>query len=142
MEELFKKIPTVTEEKWKEDFILTDMHLPKLSPNWGDVSPDKHSELYGLKMFKHQINGLGVCFSVSVHEDGKRWIHVSASKKRQIPTYDELCFVKKEFIGENRKAIQIFAKLDEHINIHPNCFHLWSCLDNDGLPNFGKDGMI
>jgi hypothetical protein len=44
------------------------------------------------------------------------------------------------FIGDGRKAIQVFAPVAEHVNIHEFCLHLWHCLDGDPLPDFTRGG--
>lgn len=80
-------------------------------------------------------DGLRVVVSVARH-DGKRWIHASASRPKEVPSYDDLKELHARFCGAERKAIQVFAPASEHVNIHPNCLHLWACLDGDGLPDF------
>jgi len=69
---------------------------------------------------------------------GDNWLHVSVSAKGKIPTYNELTNVKKLFIGDDQKAIQIFPKEEEHVNIQPNTLHLYTCLTRDPLPDFRK----
>ncbi len=84
--------------------------------------------------------GLAVIFSVEWH-DNKRWMHLSASRRSRLPTYDDLVWAKKLFIGD-RKAIQVFAPKAEHVNYSAYVLHLWACLDGDGLPDFRVEGMI
>jgi hypothetical protein len=79
--------------------------------------------------------GLKVCCG-AVLRDEKRWLHVSMSRRDRMPSYDEMCEVKRLFIGEDTQAIQLFPRKSEHVNLHPNCLHLWACLDGDGLPDF------
>lgn len=80
--------------------------------------------------------GLVVISSMAKELDGKFWQHVSLSRKSKVPSYDDMCLVKKLFIGEDKKAIQIFAQKSDHVNIHPYCLHLWHCIDGDSLPDF------
>ena len=89
-------------------------------------------------MYRH--NGLAVICSGEVKEDGKRWLHISISRSSRVPSYDDLCRVKRDFIGEESKAVMVFAPKSKHVNIHPYCLHLWSCLDEDPLPEFS--GLI
>ena len=83
---------------------------------------------------------LTVLVSAHVEADGKRWVHVSASKPGRMPTYDDLAEVKRLFIGDERSAYQVFARADEHYNLHETCLHIWACLDGDPLPDFRYPG--
>jgi len=80
--------------------------------------------------------GLMVFVSIDRKDDGKRWLHVSYSRQHVIPTYKDTVYVKRHFVGENRKAVMVFPAKENHVNVHPNCLHLWSCLDADPLPEF------
>lgn len=86
-------------------------------------------------------NCLRVMCSARIEADNKRWMHVSAAYWNKLPSYADMKDVHRIFIG-NRKAIQVFAPPDEHVNINPNVLHLWSCLDDDPLPDFRIGGMI
>jgi hypothetical protein len=90
------------------------------------------------------INGRTIVIaSASVEGDGKRWLHVSVSHANHLPTWDTLRTVKDDFIGKDRKAVQIFPRASEYVNINPNVLHLWHCLDGDVLPDFtGGSGSI
>lgn len=83
-------------------------------------------------------DGLMVILSAAAELDGKYWLHVSASRKGKLPSYEDLCLVKKEFIGDNREAVQVFAKRAKHVNINPHVLHLWSRLEGSPLPDFSR----
>jgi len=85
---------------------------------------------------------LQVMCSARVEADGKRWLHVSCARPKRLPTWNDLTVVRDTFIGKDRKAIQVLAPADEHVNIHPYVLHLWSCLDEDPLPDFRAAGVI
>lgn len=85
-------------------------------------------------------SGISVIASVSTEHDGKRWLHVSCAYHNRLPSWDDLRMVKDVFIGKHRKAIQVIPSAEEHININPNCLHLWCCLDGDPLPDFARGG--
>jgi hypothetical protein len=87
-------------------------------------------------VFYHVDKKRTVIISWAHFPDNKRWLHVSLSHKDRIPTYEELCEVKARFVGEDKKAIMVFPTAENHVNIHPNCLHLWHCLDEDPLPEF------
>lgn len=93
-------------------------------------------------VYENRSGGLIVLFTAIREDDGRRWVHVSVSRRSRVPDYDDLCDVKRIFIGADRKAIQIFPARVEHVNVHPNCLHLWACLDGDPLPDFRKHGML
>ena len=56
---------------------------------------------------------------------GMRWDHVSVSLEHRIPDWIELEHVKRLFFRDNEWAYQLHAPPTQHINIHPNCLHLW-----------------
>ena len=87
-------------------------------------------------MYRNKSTGLQVIQSVSIEEDEKLWIHTSFSRRSRIPDYKDIQFVKKSFIGEDNKAIMIFPEKANHVNIHNYCLHLFTCLEDDPLPDF------
>ncbi len=88
-------------------------------------------------------DGLSVLVSVARQpEDGRCWLHVSATRPDRIPSYEDLCLVKRVFVGADRQALQIFPRAERHVSLHNYCLHLWCCLDGDGLPDFGAHGTI
>lgn len=76
-----------------------------------------------------------VLMTVGLH-DGKRWIHFSMAHPSRVPHFVELRDFKRHFLGDERKAILVLPPKAEYVNIHPFCLHLFSCLDDDGLPDF------
>lgn len=93
--------------------------------------------------FRCVKRGMIVIASIAVELDKKSWLHVSMSFANRIPTYQEMKFVKNIFVGEDKKAIQIFPPESEHVNINSCCLHLWHCLNDDTLPDFTKGtGLI
>ena len=70
------------------------------------------------------------------------WRHISVSRVDGIPIYEDLKKVKEQFIGDHRSAYQVMPKITEHINLHPNCLHLWATIDDndDPMPDFRKRG--
>ena len=45
---------------------------------------------------------------------------------------------KELFVGRDEFAYQVIPPRDQHVNIHPNVLHLWSCLDGSPLPDFTR----
>ena len=91
-------------------------------------------------MWVNKKRGLSVIVSISYQGDGHAWAHASIAHVKRLPTYDELKYLHRHWLGEQRKAIQVFAPSAEHVNIHPRCLHLWCCLDGDPLPDFTAGG--
>lgn len=138
----------ISETEWRESVRLTNAWVNGLGALWGwnDVTSlipiDRHPELEGQRAFAHR-DGRRVIVTVGKH-DGRWWLHVSVSRERYAPSYDDLADVKRAFVTDAVQAVQVFPRRDRHVNIHPHCLHLWACLDEsgDGLPDFGRDGTI
>lgn len=81
-------------------------------------------------------DGLFVTMTVQKEQDGKRWVHLSCSRRKKEPSYYDLCEAKEQFLGPDSLAMLLFVPTDEHVNIHPHCLHLWSCLDGRPTPDF------
>lgn len=82
------------------------------------------------------LNGLFVVVSGEKH-GGKRWLHVSFSRKNRIPEYKDLQRVRRDFIGIDKRSVMVFPKEENYVNEMATCLHLYTCLDgSDGLPDF------
>jgi hypothetical protein len=107
--------------------------LPKvLPPAWRQV----HRGMDGAKYMRE--DGLAVIMSGSVAEDGKRWLHVSLSRRDRLPNWGDIKHVRDVFLGPEKTAYQIIAPKSEWVNIHRYCLHLWHCVDGDPLPDFTR----
>ena len=97
----------------------------------------------GQRLFK-RFNGLAVIVQeADIYGDGNTWRHVSMSHPNKLPSYKEMCLCKSVFIGDDKKAIQVFPEKSEHVNIHPYCLHLFCNLTGDNIPDFTMGtGMI
>ena len=91
---------------------------------------------------KNQYRGLLVLADVAIKDDDRLWYHVSFSRSKSIPSYEDCAFIKQTFFGAQRWAIQVFPAQKNHVSFHPNCLHLWHCLEGNPLPEFSKNGMI
>ena len=67
-------------------------------------------------------NGVRLAFIFSF---GMGWEHLSVSKHRQLPTWDELCYMKRIFWDDDECCVQYFPAASEYVNNHPNCLHIW-----------------
>ena len=51
------------------------------------------------------------------------------------PSYDDLTRIKRDFIGEDKKAVLVLPEKENHVNIHDYCLHLFYSAENP-LPEF------
>jgi hypothetical protein len=98
---------------------------------WRPCAPDPRIPF---EMFEQPLRGLKVARTVETYE-GQRWLHVSLSRRSQLPSYEDMKLVKHAFIGDDRAAYQVFARAAEHVNVHEFCLHLWCPLDRDPFPS-------
>lgn len=120
-----------------EAWALLAPHASPLPPGWAVVD----TNTAGLRVVCKRTRQL-VILTVRREADGKRWLHLSTSFPGRMPSYTELADAKRLFIGDERAALQVFARKSEHINIAPNVLHLWHCFDGDPLPDFRVAGAI
>lgn len=135
---------TISDAEWQEAKRRTDRWVDSVPPHsWIErlVAVDVPA-LKGQRAFEHR-DGRLVVVSAGQH-DGRWWLHVSVSRAKYIPSYEDLADVKRTFVTDGYQAVQMFPRRERHVNIHPYCLHLWACLepDGDGLPDFGAEGTI
>lgn len=107
--------------------------LPK---NWRILDRNQDRGVYKSR------DGLTVIVSCCIESDGKHWVHLSVSRKKQMPSWAEFNRVKGIFLGEEALAVQVFAPRTEWVNDHDYCLHLYQCLDERPVPDFRKLGTI
>lgn len=83
-------------------------------------------------------NGLRVLVDCAEKADGRLWLHASMSYENRLPSYRDMCEVKRIFIGIHRTAVQVFPRQGEHVNLHEYCLHLWSCIEGAPFPDFSE----
>ena len=138
----------ITEEQWREAKRRTDEWVAALPRHdWLEleIPPETlraYPQLEGQRNFQHR-DGRRVVITVGHHDSDGVWLHVSVSRAKRIPSYEDLADVKHVFIGDGVQAVQVFPRRERHVNIMPYCLHLWARLDaGDGLPDFGREGTI
>jgi hypothetical protein len=115
--------------------VTVDDVIPRvLPPNWRMVDRSLDGGAFRCS------DGLGVILSLAVELDEKLWLHVSMSRARQLPSWEDIRRVKLLFIGRERTAYQVLPPESRYVNIHPFCLHLWTCLDGDVTPDFTRGG--
>jgi hypothetical protein len=69
-----------------------------------------------------------------VASTGEGWDHVSVSLEDRCPTWEEMEFIKKLFFRDDETAMQLHVPETDHVNVHPNCLHLWRPNDGREIP--------
>jgi hypothetical protein len=112
-------------EGWQSEF------FPKVMPvAWTPVVRESYVEKW------RRNDGLTVIISAAVELDDKRWLHVSCSRTNTLPSWKDLKEVKRVFVGRDRPALQLLPAEANYVNLHPYVLHLYSCIDNDAIPDF------
>lgn len=120
-------------ESLKRDLINI---LPKvLSADFQTIWDNEDGRAYMYTNSYYPTKQIAIIISINIETDGKRWIHLSASRKKQLPSWMDLKEIKQIFL-QDRKAIQVLPQKDRYVNINPYVLHLFTCLDGDGLPEF------
>lgn len=91
---------------------------------------------YGDGYALRESSGLRLLIDAEFKADGRAWLHVSVSRAKWLPTWDDLKRVKREFIGDNHVAVMVFPESSDYVNIHAFCHHLWHCIDGETICNF------
>lgn len=134
-----QRVIAASEPRLKEDHSWVEEYLPLVLPAGWTVH--QRHPLGGL--WATHYAGLKIIMSGSREDDGKRWIHLSCSRQKRIPNWDDLKLVKEIFLGPDRWAIQLLPRRENYVNINPFVLHLWHCADGLALPDFtGGTGSI
>lgn len=91
--------------------------------------------------------GLTVFFDAGHEEDGKRWLHLSISRRdKALPRWEDLVRVRGIFIPTHLAAFHVVPRPAQHYDAEARghvprgsrveVMHLWACLDGDPLPDF------
>lgn len=65
---------------------------------------------------------------------GPRLWHLSISREERYPGWDEIKSAREAFLPLGLTFVMYFPRLDEYVNVHPNCFHLWESTDPNDAP--------
>lgn len=104
------------------------LNLYKL-PKWVERVPhhtgeigDKYNGCFLLASNENAQETLRVIASSDSDDTG--WDHLSVSLYNRCPTWSEMEFIKKLFLGDVI-AYQLHLPSKDHINIHPYVLHIW-----------------
>lgn len=67
------------------------------------------------------------------------WEHVSVSPripatmdpKGRTPRWEEMCFIKEKFWGDDEMVVQYHPAKKDYVNNHPDVLHMWKPVDKD-----------
>lgn len=77
-------------------------------------------------------SGLFVLISNDFTKDG-HIRHISASHHQRLPTYYEIKELRYTLCGDVKYMAMIFPPVEQFVNIHPNCLHLYEIKGQDDL---------
>ena len=66
-----------------------------------------------------------------VISSGEGWEHVSVSRKSRTPSYEDMCWVKANFWGDEDTVMQLHVPKLDHVNCSEHCLHLWRPTDKE-----------
>lgn len=117
--------------------------LARVPPSWQMIL-DQNGERVAEDGAAFRRGSIQVLFTLSRESDGELWVHVSAcgrtgASKFYLPDWQDMKRVKRDFIGEDAWAYQVFPAAKDYINQHPYVLHLFARLDGrPALPDFTK----
>ena len=56
---------------------------------------------------------------------GGGWDHVSVSFRNRVPTWDEMCEIKRMFFRPDEICVEYHPAESEYVNNMPYCLHIW-----------------
>ncbi len=89
----------------------------------GPLASDSRDGRNGAFEFRCPISHSTRLFVIA--SDGLGWEHVSVSTRGRCPTWEEMCWVKDLFWGEEECVIQYHPPRSVYVKTHPHCLHLW-----------------
>ena len=91
---------------------------------WREMEPVK-IKVAEVEFAKAFVKGpCRVLISQEDHLGKLRW-HLSISCRDRYPGWEEIKDARYSLLPSGLTFAQILPPLDQYINIHPNCFHLW-----------------
>jgi hypothetical protein len=83
------------------------------------------NDFFGLFFIKNKSSKPPLKVLCSPFTNDHEWEHVSVSRHNECPSWDDMCFVKGLFWGEDETVVQFHPPKSEYVNNHPYCLHLW-----------------
>ncbi len=80
-----------------------------------------------------RIGDLQILATVQPDTAGTPWYHVSYSLADKTPTHEQTCLVRAAMFKPTAVVVAVFPPVDEYVNLHPFCLHLWQRLTPERL---------
>jgi hypothetical protein len=96
------------------------------------ISPD--GATYGAFQIKHNgtlLNIIATDGLLDSPDQAGEWEHVSVHaydpvfKRRRIPKWEEMCFIKELFWDDDEVVMQLHPAKKDYVNVHECVLHLW-----------------
>ncbi len=87
-------------------------------------------DLFGMFIVPKPEGVLQIITTDGDSEDGCGWEHVSVTfvtrkGKARIPTWNEMCEVKRMFWSDDETVVQFHPAVEHYVNFHQHVLHLW-----------------
>ena len=60
-----------------------------------------------------------------IASEGAGWQHVSVSRNKRTPSYEDMQWAKEQFWSDDVCVMQLHVPKSAHVNYHKYCLHLW-----------------
>ena len=127
-----RRFQAMTNLDWQRIYDQLNQAIERMPESWQLINRSLDGFMAASKV------GLKVMLSGCREDDGKLWMHLSVSRDRIVPNWEQMVAVKNIFLGEDALAVQVFPRKANYINIHKYVLHLWCCLDSDPVPDFSS----
>lgn len=81
-----------------------------------------------------KMNGCKVIYSLDDTGPNKfgKLKHASVSRQHDLPTWNQMKMVKEKLFGDI-DVMMLLPRIEDYVNLHPNCLHLWECPSRWGM---------
>ena len=121
------------EMRTPDGWLKLDKRLPVDDPNMIQIgtyvradTEKTHSRLVALSTID--------LFDASDPEAGA-WFHLSVSRSKHLPSWDDLLSVRDAFVGKEELVIQVLAPASSWLNMFEHCLHLMVRIDRPTVPD-------
>ncbi len=102
--------------------------MTKVKNSWKRCKKSESNPIFKMikaKVFKYK----DLKAVINIELDGL--MHLSLSSKDRLPTYEEMKKARYDLMPNNMRVAQILPPVEEFVNIHENCLHLWELRENN-----------
>jgi len=93
---------------------------------WRKLEKPLPSFLQLTPTFAYTKGPMQLLYSPQEPQSDGLWQHASVSCSDRYPTWEEIKDVRDTFFDPEADVFQVLPPKREYVNLHPNCFHLWS----------------